>query len=692
MTRRLHSRWNISGRAVWAAGIAALLGASAVSADMSIAPVTSADVSLASGTSGFAADALADAVNEMRDAMQQAQDYDSGLDFAAPGSIAMLPDALRGTNHELLINTLTLLLGNTLYQAPEQTAGDAADPHQHFQFYTPDIYYYAKPGLDPGATYQMTGTIGDGTGHFTISGGDISSGSSETHHYLELGDNLDVNKDGTYTVDIGPTDSGDAKNYLDDSDANALLIRDMMDDPAAGPGNFDIKCIDNCPASILSGGFDIDDLKKQIEPLVGPGGGGFGDIDTDEVSKDLSNLNIAPLLSLLLKGLGSAIGPFNEMNMDLAKGAGIELDDNTMSDIKPEDFFGVGLPSARVSVGNFDLDSDEALVVKMPDVDSSFSSIELMNTFGSALPFTLDQTTLNHGQAFHSDDGYTYYVISDKNPGVANWLDSSAVGKGEIIQRFEGLPDDASDPKGQEVETQVVPVDDVDKYLPNDTPDVSPEEHAADMTERVLSQDSALDISRQPGDWLIQQGVLHSLEAEMGTDQFNEIFGEQPFTEMWLRLTPALSPDLSALTNDVLDNPADSLTALGDHLALAGKDLLLPLAWSVLRPVEDVLLTGLAANTAINDGSLEDLGSALWTGAQQLTTGFSDALFDPNTSIIAGILNARDDLATAVFDANDSFPSEAGPLATWEWDHMSELTSATSPDDLGSLLADLFNG
>jgi hypothetical protein len=50
-------------------------------------------------------------------------------------------------------------------------------------------------------------------------------------------------------------------------------------------------------------------------------------------------------------------------------------------------------------------------------------------------------------------------------------------------------------------------------------------------------------------------------------------------------------------------------------------------------------------------------------------------VFDPSTSITAGILNARDDLAVAVMAANgNDFPSEAGPLATWEWDHMSRLT------------------
>jgi len=34
-------------------------------------------------------------------------------------------------------------------------------------------------------------------------------------------------------------------------------------------------------------------------------------------------------------------------------------------------------------------------------------------------------------------DGYTYYVVSATNPGVANWLDSNGVSSGEIFARFD---------------------------------------------------------------------------------------------------------------------------------------------------------------------------------------------------------------------------------------------------------------
>jgi hypothetical protein len=68
----------------------------------------------------------------------------------------------------------------------------------------------------------------------------------------------------------------------------------------------------------------------------------------------------------------------------------------------------------------------------------------------------------------------------------------------------------------------------------------------------------------------------------------------------------------------------------------------------------------------------------------------TDALFDPNISITAGILNARDDLATAVITANGGFPTEAGFLATLEWEVMSQLSQLSansSPVDF----SDAFN-
>jgi hypothetical protein len=89
--------------------------------------------------------------------------------------------------------------------------------------------------------------------------------------------------------------------------------------------------------------------------------------------------------------------------------------------------------------------------------------------------------------------------------------------------------------------------------------------------------------------------------------------------------------------------------------------------------------------------------SVLLPNGQPLDAVFKDALFDPNTGIVAGFLNARDDLATAILNANDDFPSQLGKLATLEWQHMPELldpASNTDPAELAALLnpADLVGG
>jgi hypothetical protein len=352
--------------------------------------------------------------------------------------------------------------------------------------------------------------------------------------------------------------------------------------------------------------------------------------------------------------------------MHLAEVAGIDLPPNTMSALTPEtSVFTTGLPSADVSAGNFDLNPDQALIVQVPDVPSAYSGVELMNVFGAALPYTLAQTTLNNTTAFADPDGYTYYVVSATNPGVANWLDSSGVSSGEIFARFENLPDGV-DPTGLPV-TEVVPVADVASYLPADTPTVSPAEYAADMSQRVLSFDYALDLSREHAqpDWALQELLLHGLQGVMGAETFAQVFGSDPTIPLELRFTPALSPDWAAVDHDLLTNPVGSLEAVFNNLSLAFSDITLPTELAAGQTVLSLLLP------------------------QQLGSLFNDTVLDPNTGIIAGFLNARDDLATAILAANNDFPTELGTMATAEWANMPELvqsTASTLLTELGTLL------
>jgi len=109
-----------------------------------------------------------------------------------------------------------------------------------------------------------------------------------------------------------------------------------------------------------------------------------------------------------------------------------------------------------------------------------------------------------------------------------------------------------------------------------------------------------------------------------------------------------------------------SLEAIFNTLPLAGSDITLPMELGVGDTLLSLLLP------------------------QQLGSLLDETVFDPNTGIIAGLLNARDDLATAVLTANNDFPSALGSLATAEWANMPELIQATGSTLLTDLAA-LFN-
>ncbi len=597
------------------------------------------------------------ALDNLLEAMQQAVAYDSALPFATPDSDAMLMTGLQNTNYELLsagLSRVTELFNGVFFQSPEAVAGDAADSRQYFQFFTPDIYYHVTDGLAPDATYQLTGTVGKGTEGLAIATEAVTGSTAVSKDSLELDHGLVVNPDGTFTVDIGPTEPAGVLNFINDTAATtngdaSLLIRDMLGGWAQGPGSFTIRCVSDCPAffSIPSTG-------------IFPGADESGTLTTTSVTPITS---VDSLLTTLFTAFGNIVGPFNQENMGLAEVAGIELPANTMSPLAPEtSVFATGLPSAEVSGGNFDLDPGEALIVKVPDVAAGYSGIELMNVFGATLPSTLAQTTLNNTTAFADSDGYTYYVVSATNPGVANWLDSNGVSSGEIFARFENLPDGAN-PAGLPVTTELVPVADVASYLPADTPTVSPAEYAADMSQRVFSYDYALDASRENAqpDWVTQELILHGLQGVLGASNFDAVFGSEPATPLELRFTPALTPDWATVDHDLVSNPVVSLEAIGNALPVAASDVSLPAELAVGDSVLSLLLP------------------------QQFESLLDETVLDPNTGIVGGILNARDDLATAVLTANNDFPAQLGSLATTEWASMPELLQANG----SSLLADL---
>jgi hypothetical protein len=141
----------------------------------------------------------------------------------------------------------------------------------------------------------------------------------------------------------------------------------------------------------------------------------------------------------------------------------------------------VGLNRQHYYEGAYDLEDDEALIVeaKVPDKVKYWSLI-LINDIYETTDWSNNQASLNDAQARIDRDGWFRAVVSARDPGVPNWLDTSGSPSGAIQGRWF----DASSAPTPEVKK--LKLADVRSALPQDTPAVSPAAREAAVRERRI--------------------------------------------------------------------------------------------------------------------------------------------------------------------------------------------------------------
>ena len=101
-----------------------------------------------------------------------------------------------------------------------------------------------------------------------------------------------------------------------------------------------------------------------------------------------------------------------------------------------------GLASQFSSAGHFDLDGDEAMIVTVPAAGKSiapYQGIQLGSMWYVSLDYISHQTSLTADQARADPDGMLRFVISEHNPGVANWLERTGHRRGYVQIRWQRL-------------------------------------------------------------------------------------------------------------------------------------------------------------------------------------------------------------------------------------------------------------
>jgi hypothetical protein len=142
-----------------------------------------------------------------------------------------------------------------------------------------------------------------------------------------------------------------------------------------------------------------------------------------------------------------------------------------------------GLSTQFSSAGHYDLTDDQAMVVTVPASDAPYQGIQLGSMWYLSLDYINHQTSLTADQARVDPDGKIRFVISERDPGVVNWLERTGHRRGYVQIRWQRLSRELKPDDGPEVD--VIEVDELADRLPfYDQARVSPESYAARIAAR----------------------------------------------------------------------------------------------------------------------------------------------------------------------------------------------------------------
>lgn len=123
-----------------------------------------------------------------------------------------------------------------------------------------------------------------------------------------------------------------------------------------------------------------------------------------------------------------------------------------------------GLSTQYSSVGHYDLADDQAIVITVPVSDAPYQGFQLGSLWYISLDYVNHQTSLNSQQAQVDPDGKIRMVVSARNPGIANWIETTGRSRGIMQFRWQRTSRAIAADDGPTA--QLVAVDDVAAHLP----------------------------------------------------------------------------------------------------------------------------------------------------------------------------------------------------------------------------------
>ena len=372
------------------------------------------------------ADALIEAEKVIRDAphVRSEQDVVDGLDYLA-GSLRAAIAAAWSFDKEFPYFVRS------------------ATPYTKVGLDNPDTLYFSAR-IREDAEYVVTGRRGDTADlSFQILNGDYTP--ADVPDSLNAFDDRDIeiNPDGTFELRFGPPRADAGPNYfVVGQRAAMLLVREVWSDWTAEPGRIAIQRVD-----------------------------GIG--TAPELADEAK---VAKRYNAAAKSLVGQLKTF----LQFPEWFYLKLPVNTMTEprLTPG-----GLATQYSSAGHYELADDEALIITVPASDAPYQGFQLGSMWYISLDFVNHQTSLTADQARQDPDGMLRFVVSEQNPGVANWLETTGHSRGYLQIRWQRTSREFTADDGPVVEK--VPFAELAQRLPHyEQARVSPDEWRARIAAR----------------------------------------------------------------------------------------------------------------------------------------------------------------------------------------------------------------
>ncbi|HEX2894540.1 MAG TPA: hypothetical protein VHO29_11105 [Marmoricola sp.] len=302
----------------------------------------------------------------------------------------------------------------------------------------PDAIYF-NAYLDEGATYEVSGVRGTTTDlSFQVMDGNYSADGSPTSLAAFDDRELDIAEDGSFTWRFGPE--------LGLKKGATLIVREVYDNwNTEDRGTLRIQRLDT--AGVPREPFTMEKLAKR-----------YG------------------VAAKMLTGKVKTWFAFPEWFT-------YKEPVNTLT--VPRSTPG-GLASQFSSLGHYALREDEALVVTVPVCEAApYQAIQVGSKWYVSTDYEHYQSSLTKAQSQADPDGKLRYVVSTRNPGIANWLDTTGHERGVMMLRWQRLSRALTAEDGPTVEA--VAFDEVPKHLPYfEDNRVTPEQYTARIAARQV--------------------------------------------------------------------------------------------------------------------------------------------------------------------------------------------------------------